>query len=169
MPSQSHPFLQFLDQHKRAIDSLCRSFAHGNADDMADLRQEVVMRLWASWATFRHESKPITWMWRVAYSAAIDWWRREHRHNPESPLPDIAATEFDDPRALLEELLATLPPNEYSLMRLFLDGWSQAEIAQMLNTTEVAVTSHIYRIKLKLKKAAADAARPISPNKAKSL
>lgn len=174
MPSQSHPFLLFLEQHREVINRICRSFARGNADDEADLRQEVVIRLWINWATFRHESKPITWMWRVAYTAAIDWWRRERRHSLQQTLPDFDTTETADIRAQLEELLSTLTPNEYNLMRLYLDGWSQAEIAQMLNTTETGVASRIYRIKNKLKKVAAEAqpsssSNPLNSNTTKQL
>lgn len=155
MPEQQkHPFLTLLEQHSRAIDRVCRSFAKDNEMDFEDLRQETIVNLWIGWQEYQPRYKSVTWVWRIAVNTGISWQRRNLRHQQyecvayadyAEVLPDASHLQE------LMELIALLPAKDQHLMKLYLDGWKLGEIAQMLATTETNIQTRIYRIKNHLK------------------
>ncbi len=145
-----HPFLNLIDQHSRAIDKLCRSFAKGNEMDFEDLRQEAIVNLWISWQNYRPTYKPITWVWRIVLNTGISWQRRNNQHQNcqfVSYSDYTAAAPDTSQLQALTEIIALLPEKDQQLIRLYLDGWKQSEIAQMLSTTETNIQTRIHRIK----------------------
>ncbi len=147
-------FIQTIDQHSAAIDRICRSFAGGCREDREDLRQEIIIRLWTGWEGCRGESKRFTWLWCVATNTALNWRKQCSRKVPLEPLPpyDCAEDVADQEQLeLLNAYMALLPKSDQRLLRLYLDAWKLAEIAEMLHTTETNVQTRIGRIKEKLK------------------
>lgn len=62
---------------------------------------------------------------------------------------DSSAREAEE---TLRELIAKLPLKDQRLLRLYLDGWKQGEIAQMLGISESNVQTRMMRAKEKLRK-----------------
>lgn len=154
MNTDPHPFLLLIEQHAKAIDRVCRSFARGNEMDFEDLRQETIVNLWIGWQRYQPRSKAVTWVWRIALNTCISWQRKDSRHQEAEIVgcADYAESTSEKERLQhLAELIALLPSRDQQLIRLYLDGWKQHEIAQMLSTTESNVQTRIYRIKNQLK------------------
>ncbi len=148
-----HPFLTLVEQHSAAIDRVCCSFCH-NEEDHRDLRQDIVVNLWLGWRRYRPTAKPVTWVWRVALNTAISWYRHKRRQVETVPIEGVDLhddREMSEERNHLYDLIKLLEPRDRKLLRLYLDGWKQAEIGQMLGMTESNVQTRLMRIKNKLK------------------
>src|SRR5215212_7003639 len=86
-------FRQWLGEHTGLLIKVVRSFAEGPADQ-DDLFQEILLQVWLSLPNFRKDSKPTTWLYRVALNTALAWRRsekkREHKAGSLS-IADVAA------------------------------------------------------------------------------
>ena len=143
---KQHPFLALVEEHAGAINRVCRSFCH-TAEDREDLRQDIIMNLWLGW-------KPVTWVWRVAVNTGISWLRHRNRQVETAPLEGIEIPDEgidSENRKWLYELIRQLPAKDQKLLRLYLDGWKQNEIGEMLGISETNVQTRMSRIKQKLR------------------
>jgi RNA polymerase sigma-70 factor (ECF subfamily) len=71
-------FRQWLGEHTGLLVKVARSFAEGPADQ-DDLFQEILLQVWLSLPNFRDDSKPTTWLYRVALNTALAWKRSEKK------------------------------------------------------------------------------------------
>ena len=154
---KQHPFLALVEEHAGAINRVCRSFCH-TAEDREDLRQDIIMNLWLGWSRYRPTAKPVTWVWRVAVNTGISWLRHRNRQVETAPLECIEIPDEgidSENRKWLYELIRQLPAKDQKLLRLYLDGWKQNEIGEMLGISETNVQTRMSRIKQKLQKLSA--------------
>lgn len=148
-----HPFLTMVQTHSAAIDRVCRSFCHSR-EDCEDLRQDIIINLWQGWQRYRPQAKTITWVWRVAVNTGISWRRHNLRQVETMPIDGLEMPDdTGDREALtyLHELIRQLPLKDQQLLRLYIDGWKQAEIGEMLGISETLVQTRMSRIKQKLR------------------
>ena len=75
---QEKDFLLLIESHKRVIYKVCYMYA---TDDelLNDLYQEIVMNLWRAYPSFRGESSPATWIYRISLNTCISY-RRKSKH-----------------------------------------------------------------------------------------
>ncbi len=143
-------FTQWMAEHRAIVVKVARSFASTNADT-DDLIQEILIRLWASIDQFRGESKPSTWIYRVALNRALTWKRDTGRRPKTAPTDDLsyvaATTKADDQYHLnrLYEQIRQLSKIDRSLMLLSLDGFSYAEMSDITGITESNVGARLSR------------------------
>jgi RNA polymerase sigma-70 factor, ECF subfamily len=62
-------FEQLVHEHGSRIRRIARRFAANGAVD--DLVQDILTRLWRSYADFRGDARVETWIYRVALNAAM--------------------------------------------------------------------------------------------------
>ena len=151
-------FQQWLSDHAGLLLKVVRSFADGPAD-ADDLLQEVLLQVWMSLPNFRDESKPTTWLYRVALNTALGWKRQEARHRrraiPLDVQQEIAAECDEDPsrQESLEQLygaIRRLDPAKRALVLLYLDGLTYQEMAEVTGISESNVGVRLNRIKKEL-------------------
>src|SRR5262245_66085509 len=97
------PFLALLNAHQGAIHRISRTYTSGPADRQ-DLFQEIVYQLWRSYPSYRRESSPLTWLFRVALNTALTATRRRARRPRPVPLeavpePAAPSAQADDSEA----------------------------------------------------------------------
>lgn len=153
MPHRQHPFLVLIEQHSPAINKICRSFCGDNSDEQEDLRQDIILNLWQGWKNYRPNHKSITWVWRVAINTAISHRRHRQHQVDASPISDFDIPDDSDTQTCeeLHSLIRRLSKEDQQLLSLYLDGWKQAEIGNLLGISETLVQTRISRIKNKLK------------------
>ncbi len=189
-PAEPHPeretphiaLSRLVDEHAAQLYQLALRFC-GDRTEAEDLVQEVYLSAFRSWDSFRGESDPRTWLYRIAARAC----QRMHRKRSGEPdrlvsldahLPFgdslIALVPADQPDAVqaqirvearerLEAAIAELPDDfRVPLILKELVGFSVREIAGILDMEEGTVRSRVHRARLKLR-AAAEAAIPRSP------
>jgi len=153
-------FRQWLGEHTGLLVKVVRSFAEGPADQ-DDLFQEVLLQVWLSMPNFRDDSKPTTWLYRVALNTALAWKRSEkkRRHRQSLPsisdvaAPDVSSAEAERNDRLVDQLYAAiraLEPAKRALVVLFLDGFTYREMAEVIGISESNVGVSLNRIKKEL-------------------
>jgi RNA polymerase sigma-70 factor (ECF subfamily) len=138
----------------------------GNAEDAADLTQQVFLQAWRALPRYEARGAPFAaWLLRIARNVAIDAGRRR----PMTIDWDYAATAFEhaaereqDPEALLLRreafarlgaVLRRLDPDKRELLVLrFVVGLTVREIAPVVGKSEAAVHKQFARILQDLKR-----------------
>ena len=147
-PGEATPSGSFERFSAEASVKLRRVFASRYGVDVADdLTSEVIEHAWANWDQLRTMTNPIGFLYRVGCSKA----RRYHRwgrsiHFPVEPVrpPESKVDIFLALRRLTrDQRVAVLAVHGF--------GWSYAEVAEILDTTEANVTNHVHRGLTKLR------------------
>ena len=153
-------FRQWLGEHTGLLVKVVRSFAEGPADQ-DDLFQEILLQVWLSLPNFRDDSKPTTWLYRVAleYGAGMETEREETMAQ--------AGFAFDFRCCRTKRLIGgggtkrshrrsalcrdpRLQPAKRALVVLYLDGFTYREIAEVVGISESNVGVSLNRIKKEL-------------------
>lgn len=150
--TQKQIFDDWLNQHKGIMFKIIRAYAF-NPHDQEDLFQEISLQVWKSIPEFREESKPSTWIYRVALYTATVYARKEKTRPPTQPLADVehALTvtnhQRDERSEWLYQQIGQLEPTDRSVCLLLLDGFSYREMAEILGISESNVGVKVHRIK----------------------
>jgi RNA polymerase sigma-70 factor, ECF subfamily len=129
----------------------------GNAEDAADVTQDVYLRVWRGLRGFRGDANFSTWLYRVAANTALTYVKRRARGGiPTDPteVPEVATEDGAEQRAdaeLLEQALAKLAPQQRAVVVLKdVYGWTCEEIGKQMGTTEGAVKVRLFRARQRL-------------------
>lgn len=125
-----------------------------------DMYQDIVLQLWKSYSTFQGKSKLSTWIYQVSLKTALYRLRQEKGKLNIVPVvrSHFDIPEISDPDKLrnieierVKELLYELNDIEKALITLYLDEYSNEEIAGIMGISTTNVSTRINRIKQKLK------------------
>ena len=78
-------FEELVKQYKRTIYSVCYMFSRDN-EEINDLFQEILVRLWLGFDQFENRSSVNTWVYRIALNTAINSNKRAKRRPQTVPL-----------------------------------------------------------------------------------
>lgn len=147
-----------INNHRGIIFKVCRVYDRGNIH-RDDLFQEIVLQLWKSFPGFRNESKPSTWMYRVALNTAISHFRKRTKYPDhqslsitEFQIADRSSNDDDEKSTLLNHAIDQLSPVEKALIMLYLEEKDYTEISEIIGITPNHVGVKLNRIKAKLEK-----------------
>jgi RNA polymerase sigma-70 factor (ECF subfamily) len=136
-------------EFERPMRRLCAAYATG-AMDRDDLFQEIFLAVWRALPAFRGDASARTWLYRIAHNVALTWQARQRRRDArERPLTeDIGpAMEMDVRRLELKRAVARLPAADRTLVLLWLEGLSAAEIEEVTGTRAATVAVRLSRIR----------------------
>jgi len=152
-------FQTWIADHIGVLHRIARAFALGA--DQHDLLQELLIALWRAAPSFRGDSAPSTFIFRVAHNRALTWRRteaRRRRRDGEYHRMRVDEPSGEDP--LLDRLYAAirqLDPLDRSLVLLSLEGQSYAQIAVLHGLSETNVGARLTRARKKLAECTEDA------------
>lgn len=155
--SLDQEFLEFLNRCQPVLRRVCRAYAE-SPEDREDLFQETVYQLWRSFPTFRGESSPGTWVYRVALNTAISALRSRTKTDKPmtlgmaheqiaSPTPESGDSRRID---LMYDMIRRLNQVDRALVLLYLEDLSYKELASILGLSENHVGVKLNRIKARL-------------------
>ncbi|MFN8360149.1 MAG: RNA polymerase sigma factor [Candidatus Kapaibacterium sp.] len=139
--------------------------------DAEDIAQEVFIEVYQSIHTFRGDAALSTWMYRIAVTKCLDELKKRKRAKRITSIGKMlgldsiaewiaggreadASLREADTFQEITAILDTLPDNQRIAFTLSkIDGYSNAEIADIMKTTTIAVESLIYRAKQRVGKA----------------
>ena len=157
-------FEQIVMRHERRVMTLCLRLL-GTVDDAQDATQEVFLRAFK----YLHRldlQKPIEpWLMRTTVNACRDIARKKlRRHTTFSEMPvaeldpkdesrdPYAGFAWEQQRKMLWQVLETLPEKEKMAVILRdVEGFTTAEVAEILGSSEGTVRSQICRGRLRIK------------------
>jgi RNA polymerase sigma factor (sigma-70 family) len=142
-----------------------------NETDAEDITQEVFVQVYQSVSSFKGESKFSTWLYRISITKALDNEKRKRRKKRfafvqrlfgENGEEQYHPVEFNHPGVILDnkekagelfKALQKIPDSQRIAFTLSkIEGLSNNEIAEIMNTSFYAVESLLARAKTNLKK-----------------
>lgn len=154
MELQKLNFIRIINGNHGIVKSLCKAY-YTRFDDQKDAYQDIILQLWKSFETFRGESEISTWIYRVSLNTLLTKVRNERNRIITEPLlisdlviPNAMA---DDERELLSVVIHSLRDIDKAIVILFLEGYKNKEISQMLDITPSNVSTRLNRVKTELK------------------
>jgi RNA polymerase sigma-70 factor (ECF subfamily) len=160
-PELESLFASWIREHRGILARVGRSYA-GSASEAQDIEQEMMLQLWISLPSFRGQSKPSTWIYRVCLNTALTWRRADSRRlsrvEPRGDLGDVASAcatpaESAAGREILEKLyeaIRAVPALDRALLLLLLDGVSYREMSEVTGMTENHVGVALTRARRRL-------------------
>jgi RNA polymerase sigma-70 factor (ECF subfamily) len=151
-------FGELVNAHQHAVYNLAYRML-GNRVEAEDAAQETFFRAYANLERYDMERPFRTWLLSITSNYCIDRLRRRRLTwlSLEEPLPPHMALHSDEAEpeeavidnernALIQELLTELSPEYRAAVVLhYWYDYSYAEIAEILETTESAVKSRLFR------------------------
>lgn len=142
--------------HSAAVARLARAY-EADADKRAELRQEIHIALWRSFAGFDGRCSLRTWVYRVAHNTAATHVikSKRARANGFVSLDDLdaepASAPVDGDRqatfSRLLQLIQRLKPLDRQVISLYLEGEGAASIGEITGLSSGNVAVKVHRIK----------------------
>ncbi len=155
-PELEQQFTTLIEENQGIIHKACRLYCH-NPEDCKDMFQEIVLKLWKGYPSFRGDSKAATWMYRVAINTAITFQRKkripfDRNIDAESLqiIDDSGFNNLEEDILLLYQAIGRLNKVDRAITWLYLENNSYEEIGSIIGITVSHVGVKLVRIKKKL-------------------
>jgi RNA polymerase sigma-70 factor (ECF subfamily) len=149
-------FIELIKNHQGILHKICNIYFIRDPFK-EDYYQEILIRLWRSYPSFKNQSSFSTWLYRVALNTAIDIIRKQNLKPKHTELSKI---EYDIPvndhniesekKDLLYQAINHLSDVEKAIIILYLEDYSYKEIAEIIGISESNTGVKINRIKNQL-------------------
>ncbi|PCH62142.1 MAG: hypothetical protein COC19_03245 [SAR86 cluster bacterium] len=145
-------FTQLLQNYDRRIINVILRFT-GNRYDRDDLFQEIFTACYLALPKFSGKSSFYTWLYRIALNHCISYTRSQR---PMEAIEDISQQAQSLQRQLqlntISNAVETLKsPQRISFHLYYIEQWTTAEIAQLLECRVGSVKSHLDRARKKIR------------------
>ncbi|MDQ8755232.1 sigma-70 family RNA polymerase sigma factor [Sphingosinicella sp. LHD-64] len=156
---ETPPFERIVAEHGALITRIAMSY---EADPALreDLVQQILLAVWQALPSFRADASLKTFIARIAQNRAISFVAKQVRQLPTAEIPEKLEAGDPDPeqsaidaseRRALIEATRRLPVPQREVIVLVLEGFSYAEIAEMLGIAPNALALRLSRAKAALK------------------
>lgn len=165
-------FRELVEKYKKKIYYLSLDMV-GNPVDAEDVSQEVFLKVFRSFGTFKKDAKISSWLYRITYNACIDHLRKKELTpepvgdealdaRPRSAVVFSSSSGTHDPlrsaeseqlQARIARALDSVSPQEKAVFLLrHYDQLMLKEIAETLHLSVGSVKSYLFRAVRKLQK-----------------
>ena len=138
-----------VGRHVRAALAVARAVV-GNADQAEDVCQDALLRIWRHLDECREPERFGIWLAVAVRRLALNALRRRKDASELSvdlvsaaPQPDRLAESADEVEALGAAVQQLSPEQRQAVLLFDLEGWSHAEIAASLGTSEAMSRQHL--------------------------
>ena len=160
-------FSELVQLYRSRVINTCYRFLF-TQEDAEDISQEVFIEVYQSISSFRADSKLSTWIYRIAVTKCLDEIKKRNRKKRISSMGKILHLDTiaqwltggespdkklytDEKMSAVMQALNTLPDSQRVAFTLSkIEGYSNSEIAEIMNTTTIAVESLVSRAKKKV-------------------
>lgn len=143
-------FEQLLSSNNGRIWALAKKY--GANGDTEDLYQEILEQLWRSYESFRGESKPETWVYRIGINTAMTRLRKSVAQrevmglmNEQAKADTILGERCQ--ADILQDFITVLNDVDASILMMYLDGLTGQEMASVLGIKINSIQVRINRMK----------------------
>lgn len=155
MTEREQDFTRLVREYKSTIYAVCYMFSKDN-DEVSDLFQDILLKIWSGFDSFRKESSPKTWIYRIALNACISADRKKKKSGERVPL-SIGIDPFDEVNENALQLrqlysrINRLGLVDRSIVMLWLEALSYDEIGEIVGMSAKNVSVKLVRIREQLK------------------
>ena len=155
MGTEEIEFTRVILESKSTIYTVCYMFSK-DKEEIEDLFQEILVRLWKGFGSFKGKSGIKTWIYRISLNCCLDHKRKNSRRLETVPL-DMSIDPFEgtDDKALqtrqLYDRINKLGLMDRALILLWLEGLSYDEMAAIAGISVKNVSFKLHQIKERLK------------------
>ena len=154
MEISEQEFARMVRTHKSSIYTVCYMFSK-DEDEVADLFQEVLIRIWRGLPSFNEQSNLKTWIYRVALNTCISIDNKKKRHDETELSMDINLFADNDRETeqigILHKRISRLLPLDRAIVLLWLEDISYDEIGAIVGISAKNVSVRLVRIREQLK------------------
>lgn len=154
MEQQEKDFSRMIREQKATIYTVCYMFSK-DKEEIDDLFQEVLVKLWQGYDSFQGKSDLRTWIYRVSLNTCISIDRKKKRRKTQPLLEGVDLFDKNDAdnsqTDMLHERIGKLQAFDRAIVLLWLENLSYEEIAQIVGISVKNVSVKLYRIKEQLK------------------
>ena len=155
MQVSEQQFAQFVREQKSTIYTVCYMFSKDN-DEVSDLFQEILVKLWKGFGSFEGRSDIKTWVYRVSLNTCITLDRKKKRRQKKDSLSmDINLYDDNDSDTLqvkqLYKRINKLGFFDRAIILLWLEGIPYDEIGEIVGISAKNVSVKLVRIREQLK------------------
>ncbi len=145
-------FLEMVRQYERIIYKVSSFYTDEN-NTLEDFYQDIVLNLWKAFPSFRYESSPSTWIYRIALNTCVSFFRRGKSRPVFVEIPYDVEDDPGNTESIRElyALINRLGNMEKALVLLYLEDRPYKEIAEIMGLTVTNVSTRLGRVKDKLK------------------
>lgn len=152
-------FWKLLEPVHPKAEAFCRKLA-GNRDDGDDLYQEALLTAMRKFESLKELSAFRPWLFRIMVNSYKNlnresWWRRRvmlGRGGAEMDLSNDPTTEYQT-RRWLNMALSALSSEDRAIVVLYeIEGWSVADLTDMLGKPEGTIKARLFRARRKMRK-----------------
>ena len=156
METKEQRFSRVVEEYKRTIYTVCYMFSK-DEDEVNDLFQEILIRLWQGFDSFEGKSDIKTWIYRISLNYCLNFDKKQKRAGNRVSLDmDVKPYEDNYEKSLqvkhLYKRINALGLVDRSVILLWLEGLSYDEIGAILGISVKNVSIKLVRIKEQLKK-----------------
>lgn len=147
-------FLEQVRQNQGIIYKLVGLYAN-DTEEKKDLYQEILLQAWKGWPSFRKEAKFSTWLYRICLNTILTQKRKPQRVDYKDSLESISpavqnSVVQNEDVVRLRVAIRQLPETDRAIISMNIDGYENAEVAEMLGISINHVAVKLHRIKQQL-------------------
>ncbi len=147
-------FLENIKANQGIIYKLVGLYA-ADDEEKKDLYQEVLLQTWKAWPSFRGDAKFSTWLYRICLNTILTQKRKKSPIDYTSELENLSPAIHTDLTSSsdiqgLRYAIRKLAETDRAIVSMHLDGYENAEIAEVIGISPNHVAVKLHRIKHQL-------------------
>lgn len=146
MTPRQQEFERLVAHHSKVMSAAVRRVCgRRHRALIPDIEQEIYLALWKRLEGGNEIRHPTSYLYKMALTTALALVRRTQITSPKVEEEPAAAPENPDRGRLIEQVLATLEPDQSRALRAYLAGFNHREVARLFGWTESVARHRIYR------------------------
>ncbi len=162
LKGNSSAYAPLIDKHKAMVYTICYKIVR-KAEEAEELAQDTFLKAFDKLDKFRGDAKFSTWLYRIAYNAAISMTRKRRlevhalddfvisNYSEDETRENLDSVDMEDQQKMLQIALQTLSDEDYLIINLFyLKEQPVNEISIITGLSAANVKVKLHRIRKKL-------------------
>jgi RNA polymerase sigma factor (sigma-70 family) len=155
-------YASLVAKHKNLVFSIALKILDSR-EDAEEIAQDTFLKAYQSLKSFEKKSKFSTWLYRIAYNAAISKTRKKKmevvamddhiisNYSTDEIASQVNYLDENEQMKLIEKVMEELPPDDHLLITLFYKAENSIEdISNITGLTQSNVKVRLHRIRKKM-------------------
>jgi len=155
-------FATLVDKHKDMVFTICVKIVR-KAEDAEELAQDVFLKVYEKLESFRGDARFSTWLYRIAYNAAISKTRKRrlevealddftiNNYSVDDIKEELQTIDKEEQQVLLKKAMESLSDDDYLIIKLFyLKELPVKDISEITGLSQANIKVKLHRIRKKM-------------------